>query len=157
MFMSDASRENSESDPLPNRSADNPFAGLGLSGYGAAYGSPPFGPDSRNIGRGPIAEVTVNRVEPDDPRLRAMIQTRRAMIAACYQRELSVHPSVFGALQVQFDLRPDGALSAVDLRGPALPPALLACVRARFVTMRVPPALARLGHGSVRYLLTNGR
>ncbi|MFO0557669.1 MAG: hypothetical protein U0269_06590 [Polyangiales bacterium] len=131
--------------------AANSLSGLGLTGYGAAYGSPPFGPDTRNIGRGPSGEATLTGLQPNEPRLRAFLRARHSQIVACYQRELTNNPTAFGAIEVQFGVRSNATLSDVTVRAPSLAPSLAACVRTRFAVMRAPPAFEELGRITARY------
>lgn len=146
----------SPTNPNDGTIANNPFDGLGLSGWGAAYGASPIAPDTRDIGR-PTAEVSIQRVDPADARLRAMLSIRRGLLVMCYQRELLNDPNASGSMEVQFDVHSDGSTSGAVARSSSLSSSLVACVRGRFNTYRVAPSLAALRHVTVRYVFSRRR
>lgn len=150
----DAQRSGDARPTQSDRVSDNPFAGLGLTGVGAAYGASPVDPMGWGIGRGRRVEVTITRMEPANPRLRAFLLARRSSLAGCYARALHTNPSLGGGLDAQLTLAANGAVSSVVVRSSELPVSLTTCAQSQLARTRVAPGLASPGPLSVHYVFT---
>lgn len=84
----------------------------------ASAATPPKGPHTHDVGRG-----------PDD--IRAIVMARRDEARACYDAALKDHPGVEGDLVVQWTIDPKGTVTQVSLdtsRSQIVEPTVVSCV-----------------------------